>query len=80
MKYQNSLKFKVRCPKNGFVEPMQVTFSREDKGLPAPIQGCENYNGDEICQHCRNTLTLMFLNGLDYHSTDIITPDFSILK
>lgn len=80
MSYSRSLKIKVRCPKTGFVEPMQVLFSQEDKGLPGPIQGCESYNGSETCMRCIATITLMFLNGLDYYSTDIISPDFSILK
>lgn len=80
MNYPRPLKIKVCCPRTELFEPMQVVFSQSDKTLPGPIQGCENYNGSEACMRCIATITLMFLNGLDYSSTDIISPDFSILK
>jgi hypothetical protein len=78
--YRNPLNIKVRCPASQRIEPMQLTFLPTDRQMVLPCQGCENLNGSDVCNRCRTAITLMFKNGLEYFCTDVITPDFSILK
>ena len=80
MKYPNPLNIKVRCPKNERIYPMRVIFSRSDTDFPLPVNGCDDACADKICTKCCAAITLMFYYGYDYFSTDVIFPDFSILK
>ena len=80
MKYPNPLTIKVRCPKNHRVYPMKVVFAPSDTTLPLPINGCDDACGEEICSKCSAALTLMFYHGYDYLLSDVISPDFSVLK
>lgn len=80
MNYPRFLQIKVNCPRTGVIEPMTIQFAAPDFATPLACNGCENYNASDTCHRCRMAITLMFFRGLKYFSTDIITPDFSILK
>ena len=80
MNYHRFLNIKVRCPASQRIETMQMAFLPTDPQTVTPCQGCENLNGSQTCMKCCAAITLMFKNGLEYFCTDIITPDFSILK
>lgn len=80
MRYQKSLTVKVQCPRDQKVYPMTIKFAAPSFQFPLPSNGCEELNGELICERCRAAVTLMFYRGIDYTSTDVISPDFSILK
>lgn len=80
MKYQRFLSVKVKCPRDQKIYTMPIEFAAPDFTFPLPSNGCDEMNGCETCARCRDAVTLMFYHGLEYISTDVITPDFSILK
>ena len=80
MKYPNPLNIKVRCPKNRRIYSMQVNFAPSDPEFPLPVNGCDDACGEKICYECSAAITLMFYHGYEYFPSDVISPDFSILK
>ena len=79
MGYQRFLNIKVRCPRNGRVQKMQIiTVKTEDgKCFPLPINGCDDACGEKICYECSAAITLMVYHGYEYFPTDIVIPNFS---
>lgn len=80
MKYQRFLSVKVKCPRDQKIYVMPIEFAAPDFTFPFPSNGCDETNDCETCARCRASVTLMFFHGIDYISTDVISPDFSILK
>ena len=72
----------VACHKNQSVQKMYLyyCYSPSNKILFLPCNGCDNSNGDAICNKCRALLTLKFNGGYSAKPGEIIHLDFSMLE
>ena len=78
MGYQRFLNIKVKCPRNGRVQEMQVRFVKTEDGrdFPTPVNGCDEACGEQMCYKCSAAITMMFYRGYEYFPPDIVIPDF----
>lgn len=60
------LTLRVACPRDQFRKieqmPLDVVYD-DDKQIPFPCNGCDNLSGDKVCERCRTSVTLAYLNG-----------------
>jgi len=63
-------KAKIICPRNNKEYFMEVrsTFDNEQNPIYSPVNGCDWYNGNEICNKCVMVLSEYFIKQKNYVS------------
>ena len=70
------LNFEVYCPRDpDTIRKMQLSqMWSDERWLPRPCNGCEEFNGAEDCDKCILEITLMFIDNPDMDLYKPIIP------